>query len=212
MKKFDWRLLAGGGLILIGIMTLLETLNIFPFVDIIWGLVFALGGAGFLLFLVNNRHHWWAVIPGVILLSLGVLLLIETLLPAAAGDIGGAIFLGGASIAFWLVYGMDTKRWWAIIPGGVMASLTLTVLVDAFTRFDAGVLFLFGLAVTFALLPLLPGLPGNRNWPWIPAGILFVIAVLALFSTLNWTSFFWAVLLIGAGLFLIVRNLLPRRS
>ena len=93
-----------------------------------------------------------------------------------------------------------------------MASLAVTVLVDEFTRFDGGFVFLFGLAATFALLTILPGLPGNRRWPLIPAGILFVISLLALFSSLNWMSFFWSVVLIGAGLFLVLRSVFVKKS
>lgn len=212
MKITNWRIFAGGLLIVVGLMTLLETLSIFPFTDILWGIVMGLGGLAFLVYLVGNRSSWWAIIPGVVLLSLSALIIFDTVFPTYQGDVGGIIFLGGIGLAFWLVYGMETKRWWAIIPAGVLTTLAGTVFFDEFTQLDGGVFFLFGIAVTFALVALLPGLPGNKKWPWIPAGILFVISILALFSSLNWTSFFWAVLLIGAGLFLILRNFLPNKS
>ncbi|MAT43490.1 MAG: hypothetical protein CL609_14230 [Anaerolineaceae bacterium] len=212
MKNTNWRVLGGGLLILVGLLTLLETLNIFPFTGVLWGLVMGAAGLAFLIYLIGNRSQWWAIIPGVVLVSLSALILIDTLFPNVDGDVGGIIFLGGIGLAFWMVYAMNTRRWWAIIPAGVLTALAATVFFDGFTRLDGGIFFLFGLALTFALVALLPGLPGSKKWPWIPAGILFVISVLALFTTLNWTSFFWAVLLIVAGLFLIFRNFLPKKS
>jgi hypothetical protein len=212
MKNISWRVLGGGLLILVGLLTLLETLNIFPFTGILWGVVMGGAGLAFLIFLLGNRSQWWAIIPGIALLSLSAVILVDTLFPAVDGDVGGILFLGGIGLAFWLVYLTNTQRWWAIIPAGVLTALASTVFFDAFTRLDGGLFFLFGLALTFALVGLLPGLPGKRNWPWIPAGVLFVISVLVLFDTLNWTSYFWAVLLIAAGLFLIVRNFLPNKS
>ncbi len=212
MKKINWRLFAGGALVLVGLLTLLETLNIFPLTSVLWGVVFGIAGIGFLSVLFNDRSNWWAVIPGVVLLSLSALVIVEELFPKISGDVGGVIFLGGTAIAFWLVYSMNRQHWWAIIPGGVFTALTGTVLLDEFTRLDGGIFFLFGLAVTFALVALLPGLPGNRNWPWIPSGILFVVSLLALFSSLQWTSFLWAVLFIGLGLFLILRNIISGKA
>ncbi len=212
MKNINWRVMGGGLLVLVGLLTLLETLNIFPFTGVLWGAVMGVVGLAFLAFLFGNRSQWWAIIPGITLLSLSALILVDTLLPAVNEEIGGIIFLGGIGLAFWLVYGMNTQRWWAIIPAGVLTALAGTLFFDEFTILDGGIFFLFGLALTFALVALLPGLPRKQSWPWIPAGILFGISVLALFGSLNWTSYLWAVLLIAAGLFLIFRNLFTSKS
>jgi len=106
---------------------------------------------------------------------------------------------------------MNKKFWWAIIPAGVMASLAATILVDGLTRFDGGGVFLMGIALTFALLTILPGLEGNRQWPLIPAGILFVVSLFALFEDFNLSTLVWAVILIVLGVFLVVRSLLHKR-
>jgi hypothetical protein len=210
-KSSNWRLILGGLLVVVGILALLDTLTVFPFTGILWGLIFASAGAGFLVYMMGERSAWWAVIPGVILLGLGTIIGLTSLFPGWGDRISGPIFLSGISLAFWLVYVRNRNFWWAIIPGGVMGSLAVTAFMDEFTRFDGGFFFLFGLALTFALIALLPGLPGNRQWPWIPASILFVISVLALFSSLNWMSFFWAFLLIGAGAFLLLRSVFQRK-
>ena len=205
MKLTSWRVIVGGILVLVGLLALLDTLTVIPFAGILWGIIFGLAGLGFIVYLLGNRKAWWAVIPGMVFLGLSSLILVSTIFPVHGDKFGGFLFLGGIGAAFWLVYLMNRDFWWAIIPGGVMGTLALTTLFDEFTRIDGGFIFLFGLAVTFALIAILPGLPGKRRWPWIPSGILFIISVLTLFSSLNWMSYFWAVLLIAAGLFLIVR-------
>jgi hypothetical protein len=107
---------------------------------------------------------------------------------------------------------MNNRFWWAIIPAGVMASLALTVLVEGLTRFDGGGVLLLGMAITFASLTVLPGMTGNRQWPLIPAGVLFVVSMFALFDKFNLTNLIWAVILIAAGSFLVVRSLLQRNK
>ncbi len=210
--KNNWRILLGGLLVLIGAAALLDSFNIIPFGGLLWGGLFALGGLAFLVFFIQNRASWWAIIPGVILLGLSTVILISSLFPKFEGSIGGFIFLAAISVAFWLVYGTNNQFWWAIIPAGVMASLAFTVLVDEFTRFDGGVIFLLGLSGTFALLSILPGLGGNRRWPLIPAGVLFLVSILAFGLESSLSSVVWAVLLIGLGVFLVVRSLLQKNK
>lgn len=113
-------------------------------------------------------------------------------------------------MAFWLVYFRNKNLWWAIIPGGVFSSLALVAFVEEFTLLDGGFVFLFGLALTFALLTILPGLPGNRSWPWIPAGILFLISTFTLFSNLNMMNYVLSIILIAVGAVLIVRTFLKK--
>ena len=210
--KNNWRILLGGLLVLIGVAALLDSINIIPFGGLLWGALFALGGLAFVIYFIQNRASWWAIIPGVILIGLGALILISSLFPNFEGALGGFIFLAAISVAFWLVYGMNNQFWWAIIPAGVMASLAFTVLVDEFTNIDGGVIFLLGMASTFALLSVLPGLGGNRRWPLIPAGILFLISILVIGIESSISSVIWAVLLIGLGVFLVVRSLLQKNK
>lgn len=212
IKKSNWRLLLGGLLVLIGIASLLQTLNIIPFGEFLWGVLFALGGVAFIVYLLQNHEAWWAIIPGVILMGLGAVILISSLIPNLEDAYGGFIFMGVISLAFWLVYFMNNKNWWAVIPGGVMASLAVTILIDQFTKFDGGGIFLLGMALTFALLTVLPGLGGNRRWPLIPAGVLFLVSMIALISEFNLPSLVWAVLLILLGVFLVVRSLIQRNK
>ncbi|MHB8132932.1 MAG: hypothetical protein ACYDH1_01805 [Anaerolineaceae bacterium] len=210
MNSKNWRVIIGGLLVLVGVMSFLNIIINFPFWGILWGFVFASAGAGFLVYSFQNKIAWWAIIPGIILLSLSLLIFSDTIFPYWADKAGGIIFLGGVSLAFWLVYFRNKNLWWAIIPGGVFSSLALVAFVEEFTRLDGGFVFLFGLALTFALLTILPGLPGNRSWPWIPAGILFLISTFTLFSNLNMMNYVLSIMLIAVGAVLIIRTFLKK--
>lgn len=208
--KNNWRILLGGLLVIVGIASFLDSLNIIPFSGLLWGVLFAFGGVAFIVYLLQNRKAWWAIIPGVVLIGLGFLILVSSIFPNFREEIGGSIFFISISIAFLIVYLMNNKFWWSIIPAGVMASLAATILVDGFTKFEGGGVLLMGIAMTFALLTILPGLEGNRQWPFIPAGILFVVGLFAFFEDFNVSSLVWAVVLIALGVFLIVRSFIRK--
>jgi hypothetical protein len=210
--KNNWRLLLGGLLVLVGAAALLDSLNVMPFGGLLWGALFGLGGLAFLIYLLQNRAAWWAIIPGLVLMGLSAIILLSSLFPKFEGDIGGFILFISISMAFWIVYIMNKQFWWAIIPGGVLASLAFTILVDNLTKFDGGAIFLMGIAVTFLLLTILPGLEGNRKWPLIPAGILFVVSLFALMDNFELSSLIWAVVLIAVGGFLVARSLLQKSN
>lgn len=208
--KSNWRILLGGLLVVVGIASFLDSLNIIPFGGLLWGVLFAFAGVAFIIYLFQNRNAWWAIIPGVVLIGLGFLILVSSIFPNFREEIGGSIFFISISIAFLIVYLMNNKFWWSIIPSGVMASLAATILVDGFTKYEGGGVLLMGIALTFALLTILPGLEGNRQWPFIPAGILFVVGLFAFFEDFNISSLVWAVLLIVLGVFLVVRSFIRK--
>lgn len=210
--KNNWRVLLGVLLVIVGIATLLDTLNIMPFGGLVWGVLFVFAGAAFIVYLIQNRKAWWAIIPGVVLIGLGFIILMSAIFPGFSDGIGGFIFFIGISIAFLIVYLMNNKFWWAIIPAGVTASLALTVLVDQFTLFDGGGVFLLGIGLTFALLTILPGLEGNRKWPLIPAGVLFLVSLFTLINDFKLSNLVWAVILIVFGFFLVIRSLLQKNQ
>ncbi len=248
MKRLDVRivfgllLIFGGGLALAQSMGYLENATKF-----FWGGVFLIVGLVFLALLFGG--HWWSAFPGFTLAALGALIL----LPDSAGDIGGAVFLGGIALSFWYVYFTDrTERWWAIIPGGVLTALSLLILASAqfeeysgaivlggigltffivyltdtverwWALIPGGVLatlagmtvvtqtiepfqsagfFFFGLALTFLLVALL----ARMSWAYWPAGVLGIMGFLGIASLLDLVNYVWAVALIAAGGYLLVR-------
>jgi hypothetical protein len=118
-------------------------------------------------------------------------------------EFGGAIFLGGIGLSFFAVYFTDrVERWWALIPGGVLVTLAgMTVAAERFGEFQTAGFFFLGLAATFLLVALLAGM----NWAYWPALVLGIMGFLGIASLLQVANYFWAVALIGAGGFMLVR-------
>ncbi|HSV84962.1 MAG TPA: hypothetical protein VLH85_00205 [Levilinea sp.] len=214
MKWSYWRFFVGGGLLLMGVFALLQALGVFPsgnlFVALVFGVLFAGLGLAFLSVLSTGRQNWWAVIPGVVLLSLATIILLGGFAPTLADSIGGAIFLGGISLAFWLVYYLTPHNWWAIIPAGVLLTLAGVTLIPDSGGIETGGVFFLGLSLTFLALALIPVEGKRMSWPLIPGGILFFMGMLLLLSRTNLVDYIWPVALILVGLFLVLRPYLRR--
>ena len=198
MKRFDPRIIFGFLLLVGGSLALLQSMGYLRSAsDIFWGGMFAAVGVVFLTLLFSGQ--WWAVFPGFTLLAIGSLIL----LPDRLEDFGGALFLGGIALAFWVAYATDPKgRWWALIPGGVLTTLAgVTVASERFGGFETGGFFFLGLALTFLLVA---GLAGMR-WAYWPAGVLGVIGLLGLASLLEVANYVYAAALIAGGAFLLFK-------
>ena len=218
MQNKNWRIYLGIFLLALGGIALLQTLGIISFalnlLSLGAGIAFCIGG-GFFLSMLLNRHqeNWWAAFPGVILFTLGLTIGMSTLFPRIADIIAGAFFLAGVSLSFWLVFLIVPDNWWAIIPGGVMLTLSLIAFLSDFRPTSGletgGVLFL-GLAATFALVAVLPRSKHKMSWPWIPAGILGLMGVLLQLSAANLIHFIWPVALILVGVFMVVKTLIRK--
>ncbi len=212
MKPILWRVVLGVFLLIIGVVALLQTLRVVNFNGGFWPVffsaMFVLVGLAFLAALIQNRTNWWAAIPGVTLLSIGALIGLNEIVPGFA-PYGGSLVLGGIGLSFCLVYLIAPQNWWAIIPGGTMLSLAVVAGVDAMhlRAIDSGGFLFLGLAVTFALLGVLPTGGRKMNWPWIPAGVLLVMGVLISFSSAGFVNFVWPVILILVGIFFLTRNM-----
>lgn len=87
-----------------------------------WGGAFFLGGIGlaFLAIYVADRSRWWAIIPGGVLVTLGVVSVVDELVKM---DGGGAVFFIGLGLTFLLVALLPnpiTDTRWAYIPAAVL--------------------------------------------------------------------------------------------
>jgi hypothetical protein len=212
MEIIRSRLLWGALLILAGVVFLLDSLQVVSLGGYFITVLFALGGLFFLSVYTGNRQQWWALIPGFVLLSLAALIFINEAFPNRFENLGGVIFLGGIGLAFLLVYLTQRENWWAVIPAGVMFTVAIISGIGDFVQGEMvpGVLFL-GLALTFALVALLPNSQGRMTWAYIPAGILAVMGLLFLAAQVSLVNFVWPVALILLGLFLIGRTYLWKR-
>ena len=82
----------------------------------------------FLAVFYRDRAQWWALIPAYVLLAVGVMvgllglgLLSDLMVPAYV--------LFAVAVPFFVVYGLDRRNWWALIPGGIMALIGLFFLI-----------------------------------------------------------------------------------
>ena len=208
MKRIDVRILFGALLIGAGILFLLQSLNIIPDAwDILWTGAFVVGGIVFLYIYFTDRAQWWALIPGLILLGLAGTVFVSTFLPDYS-NLAGSLFLSSAGLGFWIVYLTNREFWWAIIPGGVLLTLAAISGLEEYVSDDVGGgVFFFGLSLTFFLLALLAQPRQNFWWAYIPAGVLFVLAVVIIGPLQSVFNYIWPVALILVGGLLLLRNI-----
>ncbi|MBX3011570.1 MAG: hypothetical protein KF832_08675 [Caldilineaceae bacterium] len=205
------------GLLLIGagLFFLLQNLGWFGWLsDFIWVGIFSGGGLIFLYFFLSRRQdQWWAAIPGFTLLGLATVIFLDNLGPAFLAPFSGSVFLGSIGLGFMMVYLANPQLWWAIIPGGVMATLAVVAGADqlGFLGFDTGGLFFLGLGGTFLVLALLSQRNGEQqSWAFIPAAVLLTMGILIGTHWMIFASTLWPLALILAGGYWIWRSRQPK--
>ncbi|BCW68336.1 hypothetical protein NicSoilB4_30990 [Arthrobacter sp. NicSoilB4] len=220
MKSAKTSIIAGIALMAAGVLLLLDLLGILDSAALVWPLIFAAAAAAFLTLFFRSRDNWWAAIPGSVFLGLAAVDLITQLWPGPAGYWAGAFLFLFMGAGFGAVYVREPANWWALIPCGVMLTLSLVVaLPPAWEGMPVAAVLFLGLAATFAALSLVPvhpehrpgqpgaGEPSRMKWPLIPAAVLAVMGVIfALQATVLLTAseFFVPVLLLLAGVALLV--------
>ena len=210
-KWLESRILWGTLLILAGVVFFLQNLFNFELGGLFWGALLGLGGLFFIGIFINNRMTWWSLIPGFTLLGVSATILVSSYLPRVGDLLGGVFVLGGIGVAFVAVYLADRRNWWAMIPAGVMLTLSTIVILDqVLGGFGSGGVFFLGLGLTFAVVGLLPTPSGRMTWAWYPAGILFVMGLLISAAAENLFGYIWPIALILGGLILIYRATLSR--
>ncbi|MBN1399578.1 MAG: hypothetical protein JXA74_02000 [Anaerolineae bacterium] len=198
----------GAILIVLGALFLLQNLGILgSLLSFVWVLIFAAAGAAFLYVFVSEQQRWWAAIPGFSLLGLAFLIGVESAFPRLGDLVGAPVFLGAISLSFWAVYLRERRFWWAIIPGGVMASVAALVFVEGLNPpFDVGGIILLGIGLTFALVGTVKTEHGHMRWAWIPAGVMAILGILILGESVAALRYLWPVVLIGAGALFVIRG------
>lgn len=211
MEKSKIRILLSvvGGLLLVaaGVIFLLDNLEIIKLDwEVLIGPMFGVGGLVFLIVFIMDKKNWWALIPGFVLIGIGIIIFMSQNMESTAELWSGAVFLGLLGCAFVLVYLSHRDNWWAIIPGGVLLTLAgVTLLPDE--GILAGGVFFLGMAATFGLVWVLPKPAGRLNWALYPAGILAFIGVLVILGATNLINFVWPVALLIGGGFILYRAL-----
>ena len=123
---------------MVGFLIFLERFGVLGIaLDIFWAAVFLVAGIYFLYrFTLNKAKEWWAVILGLALVGMGV----SVILPERWS---GLSFLGLLGISFFVVYFSNHQHWLAIIPGGVLITLSvIALLADMYGARETGGFFL----------------------------------------------------------------------
>jgi hypothetical protein len=206
MKILTSKIFWGVVLILGGVLFLLQNLGIFQGGTLFWGVSILIAGLLFLGVFLGDRQQWWALIPGMILLAIGVMILLAEFVPEFNEALGGLVILGGIGLSFFFVYLANKANWWAIIPGGALITLAVVACLDqAISDVANGGIFFFGLGLTFALVALAPNPSGKMKWAWIPAIILVLIGLIVYFAAEDLLVYLLPAVLLIAGGFLIWR-------
>lgn len=156
-----------------------------------------------------NEHPRPIAAPfwGGILVVLGTLLLAQStgLVPEGAANWVGMAVLAVIGLAFLGLYLAAPVRWWAVIPAGAMLTLAAVSAVQPFVPGAVdGAIVLYGLAITFAAVALLPATRQARTWAWIPAAVLALLATMTLGSVTPEAAAFWPLMLIIGGAYLVL--------
>jgi hypothetical protein len=145
-----WPVIPGGVMLAWGVSTLLGNVGLAG-----W-LVALIGMAGSALpflyiFARNRKSNWWALIPGGIMLLVGLATALGELL---GGDWVASFVLWGIALAFALVFAADRRNWWALVPAAVMALFGITVspLMASMSLLLGLGLILFGFIVILRIL------------------------------------------------------------
>ena len=211
MKKSNRRILFSvtGGLLLVAAGVILLLANIGRITvnwEVVIGPLLAIGGLVFLLVFISNTEEWWALIPGFILIGVGINTFMGQWMDGIGNRIGGMVFLGFVGLPFFLIYITHQRHWWAIIPGGVLLTMAGITLVQDNASLEGGLFFL-GLAVTFGLVYLLPKPAGKLKWALYPAGILFLLGVLITLGATNLMGYIGPLALLILGGYVLYRAL-----
>lgn len=198
------------GVILLGagVLLLLDALHVIGGSEVFWAMLFSLAGFVFVWLFVRDERAWWAAVPAGSLIGLAGSMLSDTM--TGRDEAGGAFFLGFLGLAFAAIYLRNRVQWWAIIPTGVLLTLAAQTAVTPIIGEAAGGSFLLlGLAMTFALVALLPGGAHHRRWAWISAGVLAALGIVIALGAdcvLASLNYLWPLALLVAGAFLIWRT------
>lgn len=212
VKWLESRLLWGSLLVIGGVLFLLQNLGIIQFGGLFWAILLGLGAVFFLSIFFANRMNWWALIPGLTLLSIAVVVALGYIVPGISDVWSGTIVLGGIGLSFLLIFLIDMQMWWAVIPAGVLLTLAAVVGIDNYLPGTAtGGLFMIGLGLTFVVVAFVPTPQGRMWWAWIPASVLTILGLIMTAAAGNLINYVWPAALILGGAALLYYTLRSRR-
>jgi len=211
MKIKNRNIAIGVLIILTGLLLLLHNIRVFYLDEqLFWGLGLIILGVVFLR--VNQLHspRKSILIPGILLLIIGLFILLDALFYLPGGLIG-TCFLWIVAAIFLTIYIHNNKRWAAIMPGGLFFILGIVVLLGAFHILAGDILwfiFLAGISLIFWYLFLIKDDVNKLHWALFPALLLTIFSffILSQVWATQLTSFLFPVSIIFCGVFLLINS------
>lgn len=151
------------------------------------------------------------IIFGVVLIFAGSMFLLENMGLFNGGiNILWGILVGGAGMASLYAFALNRENWWALIPGGTLSAVGLSILLGAVAPnlgdVVGGSIILGGIGLSFWMVFL------NRRafwWAVIPAGILSSLAIVSLVDGIFPGGDTGGLFLIGFGMTFMLLAFLP---
>ena len=127
-RSDGWLLLTAYILLVIAGLVTLTTFNLLTD-DLVAVYVLLAIALPFLVVFLRDRSQWWALIPAYVLLAVALMnwlmeagILSDLLVP------GYVMF--AVAIPFFVVYGRNTKQWWALIPAGILTIIGIIFFIS----------------------------------------------------------------------------------
>ena len=115
--------------LLVGVFVSLDAIFFFPTQLFTTAFLWFIG-AIFISLYVNKNDRWWAIMPGGILIILGVIVALSAF-HLLEGNILWVIFLAGTSLIFWFLYltkDEQNRLNWALYPALLLALFSIFIL------------------------------------------------------------------------------------
>lgn len=142
----------------------------------------------FVVFFINTKENWWAIIPSCVLTPIALVLAFE---PFLNDNLMSALILLGIAIPFLIVYLLDRTRRWALIPFAALCVIGLIpLMLEVVSDNVLGYLVMFLFAAAF--LGVFFWAKGSW-WALIPAGVFTSIGATVLLDTLSGPLFGFSV-------------------
>ena len=93
-------------------------------------LIIAATGVPFLVLYLLDRSRRWAIVTTAVIAVLACGPMVTELMETHSVELGGLAFFALISLCFFSLLLFSRKNWWAVIPGGIMASFGVAVLVE----------------------------------------------------------------------------------
>lgn len=169
-------LLAGIALLVSGLIFLGASFGIYSLTSQSGlGFVALLAGLGFLTAARMQQNMRWALIPAGLFLIYAAKQLIDAWRPGA--QFMPTVVMWGLAVGLLLAFRPSARRWWPIIPAGLLFFSGVEIGVEQFRLFggnDGPIFLLYGLALTFFAVHLVNR---QKNWPLIVAGSMLLLAL-----------------------------------